>query len=90
MGPSKSNSTSSTAGDSGGEDLESLTPSTPTPHRRGRGGLLRTPPNTSLAVESTTVTRRKGKGKAATAPVLFEPQRMDDGGVEASSEVEYC
>ena len=37
---------------------------------------MRTPPNTTLAVDSKTVTRRKGK--PAAAPIPFEPQRMDD------------
>jgi hypothetical protein len=70
MGLSKSNSSSSTAGDSGGEDLESFTPSTPTP--QSRGGLFRTPTHTSLAAELKTVTRRKEKGEAAAASVPFE------------------
>jgi hypothetical protein len=85
MGVSKSSS--STAGDSGGEDLEPFAPSTPTPQNRG-GGLFRTPPNTTLAVESTTVTRRRGKGKAAAAPVPSELPRMDDRARGASSDVE--
>jgi hypothetical protein len=37
---------------------------------------LRTPPNTTLAADSKTVTRRKGK--PAADPIPFEPQRMDD------------
>jgi hypothetical protein len=76
MGPSKGSS-SSTAGDSGGEDLESFAPSTPTPPNRG--GLLRTPSNTTLAFDFPTVTKRKGKGKFAVAPVPSEPRRMDNG-----------
>jgi hypothetical protein len=88
MGASKSNSSLSTAGDSGGEDLEPFAPSTPTPQSRG-GGLFRTPPNTTLAVDFSTVTKRKGKGKAAAAPVPSEPRRMDDRAREASSDVEH-
>jgi hypothetical protein len=86
MGVSKSSS--STAGDSGGEDLEPFAPSTPTP--QNRGGLFRTPPNTTLAVESTTVTRRRGRGKATAAPVAPVPSepRMDDRSRGASSDVE--
>jgi hypothetical protein len=90
MGASKSNSSSSTAGDSGGEDLEPFASSTPTPQNR-RGGLFRTPPNTTLAVESTTVTRRRGREKAAAAPVAPVPSelpRMDDRARGASSDVE--
>jgi hypothetical protein len=88
MGVSKSSS--STAGDSGGEDLEPFAPSTPTPQNRG-GGLFRTPPNTTLAVESTTVTRRRGKGKVtatSAAPVLSKLPKMDDRARGASSDVE--
>jgi hypothetical protein len=87
MGVSKSSS--STAGDSGGEDLEPFAPSTPTP--QNRGGLFRTPPNTTLAVESTTVTRRRERGKAAAAPVAPVPSellRMDDRARGALSDVE--
>jgi hypothetical protein len=72
MGASKSNSSSSTAGDSGGEDLKSFAPFTPTPSSRG-GGLFRTPPNTTLAVDFSTVIKRKGKGKAAVVSVPSEP-----------------
>jgi hypothetical protein len=49
---------------------------------------LRTPPNTSLAVESTTVTRGKEKRKATAAPVPSEPRMMDDRTRGASSDVE--
>jgi hypothetical protein len=77
----------STAGDSGGEDLEPFAPSTSTLQNRGGGGLFRTPPNTTLAVKSTTVIRRRGKEKAAAAPVLSELLRMDDRARGASSDV---
>jgi hypothetical protein len=72
MGASKSNSSSSTAGDSGGEDLESFAPFIPTLLSR-EGGLFRTPPNITLAVNFSTVMKRKGKGKAAAVPVFSEP-----------------
>jgi hypothetical protein len=90
MGASKSNSSLSTAGDSGGEDLEPFAPSTPTPQNR-RGGLFRTPPSTTLAVESTTVTRRRGRGKVtatSAAPIPAELPRMEDRARGASSDVE--
>jgi hypothetical protein len=87
MGASKSNSSSSTAEGSGGEDLEPFAPSTPTPQNLG-GGLFRTPPKTTLAVDSSTATKRKGKGKAAAAPVFSDPRRMDDRTRGASSGVE--
>jgi hypothetical protein len=81
-----SQSSSSTAGDSVGEDSKPFAPSTPTP--QNRGGLFRTPSNTTLAVESTTATKRRRRGKAAAAPVPSEPRKMDDGAREASSDVE--
>jgi hypothetical protein len=70
--------------------LEPFAPSTPTPQNRGGGGLFRTPPNTTLAVGSTTVTRRRGRGKPAAAPVAPVPSkpRMDDRSRGASSDVE--
>jgi hypothetical protein len=72
MGAPKSNSSSSTAGNSAGKDLEPFAPSTPTPQKR-RGGLFRTPPNTTLAVESTTVTKgkRKRKREGCRSPCTF-------------------
>jgi hypothetical protein len=87
MGASKSNSGSSTAGDSGGEDLEPFAPSTPTPQNRG-GGLFKTPPNATLAVDFSTATKRKGNGKAAAAPGPSEPRRMEDRTKGPSSDVE--
>jgi hypothetical protein len=75
MRPSRSNASSSIARDSGGEEVESLTLSTLT-RRSHWGGLLRTPPNTTLAIDLKTVMRRKAK--AAEALIPFEPQRMDD------------
>jgi hypothetical protein len=86
MRPVRSSASSSTAGDLGGEELKSLTPSTPTPiWRSHRGGLLRTPLNTTLAVDSKTVIRRKAK--PATALIPFEPQRMND--IEIGSSEAY-
>jgi hypothetical protein len=61
--------------------VESLTPSTPTP-RSHRGGLWRTPPDITLAVDSKTVTKRKVKPAKAAIP--FEPQTMDDTEIEPS------
>jgi hypothetical protein len=72
MGASKSNNSSSTAGDSGGKDLESFAPSIPTPSSRG-GGLFRMPPNTTLAVNFLTVMKRKGKEKTAVVSVSSKP-----------------
>jgi hypothetical protein len=66
--------------------LKPFAPSIPTPQNRG-GGLFRTPPNTTLAVELTTVTRRRGKGKAAAAPVPSKLLRMDDRARGALSDV---
>jgi hypothetical protein len=84
MGASKSNSSSSI--DSGGEELEPFAPSTPTP--QNRGGLFRTPSNTTLAVDFATVTKRKGKGKAAAAPIPSKQSRLDDRARGASSDDE--
>jgi hypothetical protein len=55
--------------DSGAKSGE--TPSTPTPQHRV-GGLLRTPLNTTLIADLKTVTKRKGKVKAAIlTPIEF-------------------
>jgi hypothetical protein len=64
MGASKSNSSSSIAGDSGDEDLKSFAPSTPIPPSQ-KGGLFRMPSNTTLAVDFSTVMKRKEKEKTA-------------------------
>jgi hypothetical protein len=48
-------------------------------HPKNRGGLFRTPPNTTLAVDFATVTKRKRKRKLP---------RMDDRAIAASSDVE--